>query len=104
MHDELSGRIISATPVTEGGGRHSAALNQGERVGGETEKRTQRERESNTHTLRNEGKEKESVRSAGWIFFQSTDVGTLLRAGSGAEFVRQQHALSPLRDWDLCQE
>lgn len=59
MHDELSGRIISATPVTEGGGRHSAALNQGERVGGETEKRTHRERERVTHTHTEERGERE---------------------------------------------
>lgn len=33
-HDELSERIISATTVSKGGGRRSAALNRGERVGG----------------------------------------------------------------------
>lgn len=37
-HDELSERIISTTPVSEGGGRRSAALNRGERVGGRQRK------------------------------------------------------------------
>lgn len=69
------------------------------------EAHTQRERESNTHThWGTRGKRKKVSVLPGGFFFQSTDVGTLLRAGSGAEFVRQQHALSPLCDWDLCQE
>lgn len=94
-HDELSERIISATPVSEGGGRRSAALNQGERVGG-------RQRQGEKH-IEERGKEKKvSITPGG--FFQSTDVGTLFWAGPGAEFVCQQHALSPLCGRDLCQE
>lgn len=50
VHDELSERIISATPVRGGGGCRSAAPNKGERVGGrqrEGEKhRQQREEEA----------------------------------------------------------
>lgn len=38
VHDELSERIISATPVSGGGGCRSAALNKGERVGGRQRK------------------------------------------------------------------
>lgn len=94
-HDELSERIISATPVSEGGGRRSAALNRGERVGG-------RQRKGEKH-IEERGKEKKvSITPGG--FFQSTDVGTLFWAGPGAEFVCQQHALSPLCGRDLCQE
>lgn len=50
VHDELSERIISATPVSGGGGCRSAALNKGERVGGRQRKeekhRQQREEEA----------------------------------------------------------
>lgn len=68
MHDELSERIISATPVSEGGGSHSAALNRGERVGG-------RQRKGEKY-IEERGKEKKvSITPGG--FFQSTDVGTL---------------------------
>ncbi len=49
-HDELSERIISATPVSGGGGRRSAALNWGERVGG-------RQRKGEKH-IEERGKEK----------------------------------------------
>lgn len=67
-HDELSERIISATPVSEGGGRRSAALNRGERVGG-------RQRKGEKH-IEESGKEKKvSITPGG--FLQSTDVGTL---------------------------
>lgn len=68
VHDELSERIISATPVSEGGGRRSAALNRGERVGG-------RQRKGEKH-IEKKGKEKKvSITPGG--FLQSTDVGTL---------------------------
>lgn len=69
VHDELSERIISATPVSGGGGRHSAALNRGERVGGRQRKgekqRGKRERE-------------ESVHYTGWIFPEHRCWNTLL--------------------------
>lgn len=93
-HDELSERIISATPVSRGGGRRSAALNR-ERVGG-------RQRKGEKHREERRKEKKVSITPGG--FFQSTDVGTLFWAGPGAEFVCQQHALSPLCSRDLCQE
>lgn len=99
-HGELSEGIISATPVSGGGGCRSAALNRGERAGGRQGKGEKR----------GEGREKEAkvfVSAGGFSLpsSESTDVGTLLRAGPGAESVRQQHALSPLCPlWDLCQE
>lgn len=92
---ELSERIISATPVSGGGGCRSAALNKGERVGG-------RQRKAEKHREEREKEAKVSISPGG--FFQSTDVGTLFRAGPGAESVRQQHALSPLCPRDLRQE
>lgn len=53
MHDELSERIISATPVRAGGGRRSAALNRGEGVGGRQKGREtqggKKEREESVH-------------------------------------------------------
>lgn len=94
-HDELSERITSATTVREGGGRCSAALNQGERVG-------ERQGKQQNHTEERGKKKKVSVSLVG--FFQSTNVGTLFWAGPGAESVCQQHALSPLCGRDLCQE
>lgn len=69
VHDELSERIISATPVSEGGGCRCAALNRGERVGGRQRKgekqRGKRERE-------------ESVHYTGWIFPEYRCWNTLL--------------------------
>lgn len=69
VHDELSERIISATPVSERGGCRSAALNRGERVGGRQRKgekqRGKRERE-------------ESVHYTGWIFPEYRCWNTLL--------------------------
>ena len=53
---------------------------------------------------RNTGSKEAKVSISPGGFFQSSDVGTLFRAGPGAESVRQQHALSPPCPRDLCQE
>lgn len=61
-----------------------------------------RQRKEEKHREEREKEAKVSISPGG--FFQSTDVGTLFRAGPGAESVCQQHALSPLCPRDLCQE
>lgn len=94
-HDELSERIISATPVSVRGWAPLCCTKPRRRSG--------REAEKGRGTQRGNREREESVITPGG-FFQSTDVGTLFWAGPGAESVCQQHALSPLCSRHLCQE
>lgn len=94
-HDELSERIISATPVSVRGWAPLCCTKPRRRSG--------REAEKGRETQRGNREREESVITPGG-FFQSTDVGTLFWAGPGAESVCQQHALSPLCSRHLCQE